>query len=118
MLKEIKNLWVKALLSGKYTQTKHKLSNKKSFCCLGGLCELAIKKGVEVNKDFFHSEDKLIAYDGNLNYLPDSVRIWAGMNSEKGEFGPEDTENLGYRNDSGSDFEKIASLINKHWRSM
>jgi hypothetical protein len=45
---EVKALWVKALRSGEYKQTRQKLlrvsdADTKSYCCLGVLCDLSIK---------------------------------------------------------------------------
>lgn len=42
MNKKIKKLWIKALTSGKYTQTRETLlaDNNKSMCCLGVLCKV------------------------------------------------------------------------------
>ena len=49
MKADLKQRWVDALRSGQYQQgfgRLHKqLSNKSYFCCLGVLCEVAIKEG-------------------------------------------------------------------------
>lgn len=51
MKKEIADKWVAALRSGNYKQTTGMLNrNNESFCCLGVLCEIAIKDGVELEK--------------------------------------------------------------------
>ncbi len=36
--------WVKALRSGKYSQTKEVLENKEGYCCLGVACDIFIEK--------------------------------------------------------------------------
>ncbi len=41
----IKAEWVAALRSGEYPQGRHWLENKGKYCCLGVLCDLAVKKG-------------------------------------------------------------------------
>lgn len=43
---EVMELWIEALRSGEYKQTKEKLKSKSGgFCCLGVLCDLAAKDG-------------------------------------------------------------------------
>lgn len=78
----IRDQWVAALESGEYKQGKGALAEvgeegKIRYCCLGVLCDLAVKAGVvEVNESPY----------GHLNYgresggvLPDSVSEWAGL---------------------------------------
>lgn len=44
-------IWVEALRSGKYTQSREALQNDKGFCCLGVACDLFIPiEDVEVCK--------------------------------------------------------------------
>lgn len=38
------NKWIKALRSGKFTQTKDVLNREGSYCCLGVACKVLIKK--------------------------------------------------------------------------
>jgi hypothetical protein len=40
MNEEIKQKWVAALRSGKYSQTRETLQDENGFCCLGVLCEV------------------------------------------------------------------------------
>jgi hypothetical protein len=40
MKKEIKELWIHALRSGRYEQTKSALYNDGAHCCLGVLCDI------------------------------------------------------------------------------
>lgn len=37
--------WAAALVSGQYTQTTKKLHDDTGFCCLGVLCDVAVKTG-------------------------------------------------------------------------
>lgn len=47
MKPEIKAEWVAALRSGEYEQGYHVLQNEEGrYCCLGVLCEIAVKHGV------------------------------------------------------------------------
>lgn len=48
MRADVKAQWVTALRSGEYRQGKHVLHNVNAdtYCCLGVLCDLAVKAGV------------------------------------------------------------------------
>ena len=53
MNKEVKQQWVAALRSGEYKQGKNALRRQyegedAEFCCLGVLCDLAVKAGFSV----------------------------------------------------------------------
>ena len=127
MKKTIANKWVKALRSGKYTQTKNNLCDDVGHCCLGVLCELYIKD----TKDNIKSESG--TFDGQSELLPPIVMEWAGMglcaNKDCGTFLIEDKQvclaswNDGqsrpFRNKDNSvvkgTFENIANVIEKHY---
>lgn len=80
MKPDIKRRWVKALLSGKYTQGKGKLrSNDDEFCCLGVLCDLAEQDGVKMRVN--ETERDGFRYDGSRGVPPESVAKWAGMSN-------------------------------------
>lgn len=76
-------LFVAALRSGKYRQTKGNLAEfdlrakKKKLCCLGVACEVAKANGlnVEVRRD----ESNLYYYNGILTSLPPEVRDFYGF---------------------------------------
>jgi hypothetical protein len=63
---DIKNAWIAALNSGKYTQTNGALRNSKGYCCLGVLCDVVAPSkwetslpragpdGVSYRLDHFH----------------------------------------------------------------
>lgn len=140
---EIKAKWVTALTDGSYTQGEGYLridapdeatgENLTTFCCLGVLCDLAIKDGLDIkverdrvdNGETFHT-----LYDENDAFLPKSVRDWAGMtgadssgtfcmwmdNDSRVRFidksGNENEDNtLIGLNDAGVDFAGIAKVI-------
>lgn len=42
---QVVNLWIKALRSGKYKRQRTALRCDGGFCCLGVLCDLAVKDG-------------------------------------------------------------------------
>jgi hypothetical protein len=85
---EVRAMWIAALVSGAYKKTVgrlHRLLGGKKgqdrWCCLGVLCDLAIKAGVNVpitsNKE--REERWGREFDGKVDYLPDSVMAWAGL---------------------------------------
>jgi hypothetical protein len=104
------NKWVRALRSGKYKQTESYLQNEKGFCCLGVLCELAVKKGVispaKKTGDFY-------TYAKKADILPIKVRKWAGLKQNDGYFKGEDgPTTLTMLNDhQGKTFKEIADVI-------
>lgn len=90
---EIKAQWVAALRSGEYKQGQGGLQSitadgVATHCCLGVLCDIAVKAGVKVdvetrrhNKGFDDDPDlaaAYVAYDGLTGLPPDSVLDWAG----------------------------------------
>ena len=123
MNEEVKKLWVDALRSGEYGQTKGVLHRTEEvrdddlpvgYCCLGVLCDVAIKAGVQVRVDV-DIEHGNAHYDGDWMALPESVKNWAGLkvSSPAVPFGHEDClESLAELNDeAGLNFDEIADLI-------
>lgn len=53
MKKDIKAQWVAALRSGEYQQGRGQLNFNGHYCCLGVLCEIAVKAGVAVKTEDF-----------------------------------------------------------------
>lgn len=117
MKPEIKQQWVDALRSGKYTQGRGRLRNQAGdFCCLGVLCDLAAEAGVgkweltDACAPSFEGGPDLD--DVSEVKLPGFVKQWAGLNTlnpfvhiNRG------TESLASLNDSGKSFNRIADLI-------
>lgn len=77
---EVKAAWVAALRSGKYQQGKNYLALEGKFCCLGVLCELALKHGIITTH--FNSENGTGYYEGKHSSLPNSVSAWLGVDKE------------------------------------
>jgi hypothetical protein len=112
MDENVKAKWLEALRSGEYEQGQGQLRYGNRFCCLGVLCEVAVKEGlpIEVRKSMYDTT----FYNDEGFVLPDSVREWAGLDhynpevpwSENGE-----PFSLGGLNDAGKNFEFIAALI-------
>ena len=144
MKPEIKDLWVKALRSGDYKQTQGILQRTErgrdgeavGFCCLGVLCDLAVKAGIVEAVDMPEpdtGEKGVVGYPdtgekGVVGYrlggdesipsigsLPYEVQQWAGLTDpDEGNDPMIDGMTLSYYNDGeGYDFKRIASLIEK-----
>lgn len=124
-----RELWVEALLSGKYEQCEGNLclrrinSNKHSFCCLGVACELYIEhhpndkgfKKLEPPDNHItvlqYSDDK---YNEIVSQtLPTIVCKWLGLDKPSAPLkNPVDNyRNLIALNDSGATFQEIAQVI-------
>lgn len=120
---EIKALWIEALRSGEYEQGQEYLNSEKGFCCLGVLCDIAIKEGVipdwreKPEPQAYGQGHELIAVKwvlGSASLLPREVHDWAGLKrddefSTLGYLG--DGTSLASMNDNGSTFAEIADVI-------
>lgn len=119
MDKTIKADWLTALRSGEYEQGTGYLKKGNQYCCLGVLCDLAVKAGVIEAPELDGDIDRVYLYDGNLGSLPNPVMKWSGV-SEGGML-PEGVEVRGQSqlwklNDSeGMTFQEIADVIEKHF---
>jgi hypothetical protein len=128
---EVKQKWIDALRSGKYDQGSEKLRSVTGYCCLGVLCDLYAKehnqewefRGItETNlqpQDYWYFEDQ-------SEFLPDSVRDWAGLpfgnpnvrvdvtdnDDEDDWFYNDEIANL---NDSGYTFNELSKLIEQQF---
>lgn len=114
----IKALWVNALRSGEYQQgygyLKTVYQGETRFCCLGVLCDLAIKAGVDVEVEEDSADTYSYTYDGENARLPRSVTEWAGVDNNP----TVNTKNQSYAltrvNDNlNYSFAKIANLIER-----
>lgn len=105
----IKKEWVTALRSGEYKQGKTQLRTADDkFCCLGVLCDIALKHGVvESPKLFEHGQNYSgYMYEEEATMLPVEVQKWVG-----GHVRQMPLINL---NDSGKSFETIANYIEEN----
>ena len=133
---EIKAQWVTALRSGDYQQggnVLHRRTNgEHRYCCLGVLCDIALKAGVNLRHDptgdcqcTTCQQDGVRAYDGYDDFLPPKVATWAGLDSvnpRTTESIPDpgsgvganiDNATLSYLNDNGKTFAEIADIIER-----
>lgn len=128
---EIKADWLTALRSGEYKQGKGFLKNEVTgtakYCCLGVLCELAVKAGVieesEVDEDeTVHSFSSNVPGHGtsySSSYLPQGVAGWAGIHYQGKIYQNDDSGrvrvDLADLNDYKLDFAGIADVIEKEF---
>lgn len=74
---EIRAQWTAALRSGEYEQGRGYLNVDGKLCCLGVLCELAVKAGV-IETHVYEGREA-VYYDGSSDTLTVKVREWAGL---------------------------------------
>jgi hypothetical protein len=124
---EIKAQWVAALRSGDYEQGDGILHyipehGGDEFCCLGVLCDIAVKSGVDIRVLDEEEGDVrfgTVMYDETSELLPESVRKWAGLRYENpeiaivNEYDTVSTSNLADLNDSGYSFADLAGWIDE-----
>ncbi|WP_086846945.1 hypothetical protein [Amycolatopsis kentuckyensis] len=106
----IKRRWVEALRSGDYRQGTGQLSRDDKFCCLGVLCDVAVKSGVTVSTK---TDDRSTGYDNSFVFLPPRVQEWAGLPENDPNIAVANTW-LSSLNDDGASFAEIADLIDEH----
>lgn len=104
-MNEIAKKWVENLENGSYEQGVGLLRQNDEFCCLGVLCDMAVKAGIippanKVASTWF--------YDGEAEILPTLVREWVGLISPNGNFGG---SCLSEMNDNEKTFAEIAEFI-------
>ncbi len=108
----IKAEWLTALRSGRYPKGKGRLvtdnGGKKTYCCLGVLCELAVEAGI------IDGVPRTRVNDGSITpvgvYLPDNVAEWAGIERISVSVGTIQSK-LGATNDETEDFEAVIKMI-------
>lgn len=128
---EVKQKWIDALRSGKYDQGSEKLRSVQGHCCLGVLCDLYSKEqGAEWEfrgyDETDHKPQDYWYFEDQSEFLPDSVRDWAGLpvcnpsvrvdvtdnDDEDDWFYNDEIANL---NDSGYTFNELSKLIEQQF---
>lgn len=111
---KIMSEWIAALRSGEYAQGEGVLRSGNLYCCLGVLCEVAIKNGI-IPLGQKAESDGIYEYDGNHATLPATVRVVLGID-QQGSSSIYDP--LTYLNDTTRlSFSKIADVIEDIERS-
>lgn len=114
MNQEIKQRWIAWLRDPANKQGKGQLrSGRNRYCCLGGLCELAVEAGVTTRTQVAGPRSAYL-YGSNASYLPAEVVRWAGLEAPS----PTITlipnggrHELAALNDQPVPFDEIANLI-------
>jgi hypothetical protein len=75
MNQKIKAQWIADLRSGQYEQGQGYLNVDGKLCCLGVLCEQAVRAGIIDSRE----DGGVVLYDGKEDVLPSKVREWAGF---------------------------------------
>lgn len=88
MNQEVKALWLAALRSGEYRQTRKRLHDDIGYCCLGVLCEVhRSAMGGEWTEPHEWAGDGVTDYmystgnSSSRDAIPFDVRAWAGLDS-------------------------------------
>lgn len=119
---EIKSQWVEALRSGEYAQAQTRLVTSDGYCCLGVLCDLAVKSGLDIKVTHV---DTVTQFAGEESILPMAVVEWAGLAVDGDsidmlynqnpyldvDFDGNHKNTLAYLNDHGMNFNGIANVI-------
>src|SRR5678815_494059 len=106
----VKEQWLAALRSGEYKQGRGALrQGDDTFCCLGVLCDLAVKNGV-IPEPTYIDVGHRYTYVNSSGALPIPVIDWAEVDSPTVSIGLIDSE-LAEENDRGLTFLQIADLI-------
>lgn len=110
---EVREVWTAALESGDYEQTRaghlgyphtRYSDEPTAFCCLGVLCDLAIKAGLR---------DESIAggrFNWGASYPVRHVADWAGLVDTSGAYA-DGNASLATLNDGGYGFAEIVTII-------
>lgn len=113
---EVYDLWIAALESGDYKQTTDVLKSNEDFCCLGVLCDLAIKDGASFR---WMEENELQTESGLYGAMPPGFLCeYLGLtecdnNHVYAAYSPVKAVELAEMNDAGNTFEEIAKHIRK-----
>jgi hypothetical protein len=107
----IADQWCDALESDQFSQGFNRLCDPSDpsnprHCCLGVLCELAVKAGVIESRhgiSFYGYPSKIFGKE--VYYLPKPVMEWAGITNT------EEMYDLSKMNDNKRDFKAIAAHI-------
>lgn len=111
MDKRVKKLWVKALKSGKYKQGQGYLATDDGHCCLGVLCDLAVKEGVLKPPRLSKDHDCRVFGKASIYLLPPKVAHWAKLKHQDPPIDHVKYTKLTHANDGGLSFETIADII-------
>ena len=124
--------WVAALRSGNYKQTQGRLKKEDAFCCLGVLCDIVkdkVKgKWVKTEEASYYAGADIFAIENGLKnedeIIPEEVMNLTGLKTPSGHLAKKenlagDIDSLVDLNDAQKyNFEQIADVIEKKWRTL
>lgn len=126
---EVKQKWVEALRSGRYfrgmsaLRLPDKLSGGSVYCCLGVLCDIAVRDNI-ISEPIFVENQEAYGYGGyqEVSFLPEEVISWADLTcanppltDKDGNLVEIDGHNsLAQLNDVGTSFKEIADIIEEY----
>lgn len=120
MKKKVQKEWTAALRSGELQQGASRLhwagwyGKPDQFCCLGVLCEIAVKHDV-IPPGRLIGGTYIYGGEGTETYLPAEVQKWAGLERDGGMVNINNEHmsfmSLAQANDSGVSFAIIADAI-------
>jgi hypothetical protein len=117
MRKDIADMWVDALRSGEYAQTKELLRDDEGYCCLGVLCDLHRRRTGEGDwaGSAYRVDDRPEQWSETV--LPNPVMEWAYVRSDptdvnSGEFFTQLNDDKGYT------FDQLADIIEAQWEDL
>lgn len=123
MKKEIADLWISALRSGRYKQCKRVLNNGEGMCCLGVLCDISgLNTWEACNQEY--PPYGYYSCGSQKEFLPKNVQEWAGVDSESPSYSKDNIETnrdiyLHELNDEdGLTFAEIADRIESNWEQL
>lgn len=126
---EVKAKWLEALRSGEYKQGREYLRRGNYYCCLGVLCDIAVKEGViSENRDGgrlsvstfgVFGPNQVEGWAVSETSLPQAVVEWAELSDGSPEVfyevyedeGPKSMELVVLNDDERLTFDQIAPLI-------
>lgn len=113
MNERVKGLWTAALRSDDYEQGKDYLRCDGLYCCLGVLCDLHAKEtGIDWHDPGPDNESGYSKYLDAVEFLPDEVIEWAGLNSSNPHVAYNGMrQSLAELNDDDKPFSLIADLV-------
>jgi len=120
-------LLVAALRSGEFVQTQSQLGRvdpagvePDKFCCLGVACEVAIRNGLDLDREVSSNDPTVLRYDGISDELPARVQEWYGIDGSNPVLVEENIVNdevtcIEANDDEGLNFAEIADLMESRW---
>ena len=118
MKREVMQMWVDALRSGKYRQTTLQLRDVDGYCCLGVLCDLHREK---TGQGSWSPDGYYNTGDDTDGFIPTpAVAEWAGLKGRSPDVSLDVGRDLiaGLNDDDGYGFLELADIIQDQWEEL